>query len=89
MSLLEGLIGKNFISFFLGSLMSLLTITNPLSKIPLFLTLTSDMEETERRRQARRACVFAFIILTVSLFGGVLIMQGFGISYGTAHRGVD
>jgi multiple antibiotic resistance protein len=82
MSFIDGVIGKTFISFFLGSLVSLLTITNPLSKIPLFLTLSCDMEELSSRRQASRACIYAFIILTISLFGGVFILQGFGISYG-------
>lgn len=82
MSFLESLYEKTFVAFFLGSLISLVTITNPLSKIPLFLALTRDMDEAMRRRQARKACIYAFAILTVSLFGGVFILQGFGISYG-------
>lgn len=82
MGLFESLIHKTFVSFFLGSLVSLLTITNPLSKIPLFLSLTTDMEQSMRHQQARKACVYAFLILAVSLFGGVFILQGFGISYG-------
>jgi multiple antibiotic resistance protein len=82
MGFFEGLIERTFISFFLGGLISLVTITNPLSKIPLFLNLTSGMEEVVRRRLALKACIYAFTILTVSLFGGVFIMQGFGISYG-------
>ncbi len=82
MDLLTSLIHKTFVSFFLGSLVSLLTITNPLSKIPLFLSLTTNMEESKRNQQARKACVYAFAILTVSLFAGVFILQGFGISYG-------
>jgi multiple antibiotic resistance protein len=81
MGFFEGLIERTFIAFFLGGLISLLTITNPLSKIPLFLTLTCDMDEVERRRVATRACIYSFTILTVSLFGGVFILQGFGISY--------
>jgi multiple antibiotic resistance protein len=69
-------------SFFFGSLISMITITNPLSKIPLFLSLTVNMDEVTRRHQARKACIYAFIVLTVSLFGGVFILRGFGISYG-------
>lgn len=82
MNVINDFIGKTFVSFFLGSLVSLVMITNPLSKIPLFLALTRDMEETKRRNQARKACIHAFAILTISLFGGVFILQGFGISYG-------
>ena len=69
-------------SYFLGGLVSLLIITNPLSKIPLFLTLTREMDDAKRRDQARKACIYAFAILSVSLFGGVFILRGFGISYG-------
>jgi multiple antibiotic resistance protein len=69
-------------SYFFGGLVSLLAITNPLSKIPLFLGLTKGMDADERQKHARKACIYAFVILTTSLFGGVLIMKGFGISYG-------
>jgi multiple antibiotic resistance protein len=61
---------------------SLLTITNPVSKIPLFLALASDMDGAKRNSQARKACIYAMMILAVSLFGGVLILETFGISYG-------
>jgi multiple antibiotic resistance protein len=71
-----------FNSFLLGGLVSLVTITNPLSKIPLFLSLTGGTEESVSRCQARKACMYSFAIMTVSLFGGVFIMEGFGISYG-------
>jgi multiple antibiotic resistance protein len=82
MSFFEGFAHKTFVTFFLGSFVSLLTITNPLSKIPLFLSLTGEMEQSMRRDQARKACIYAFSILVVSLFAGVFILQGFGISYG-------
>jgi multiple antibiotic resistance protein len=82
MNLFETLSHKTALAFFFGTLVSLLTITNPLSKIPLFLALARDMDRRTQRRQARKACIYAFMILTVSLFAGVFILQGFGISYG-------
>jgi len=69
-------------AYFLGGLISLITITNPVSKIPLFLALVRDMDADKRNDQARKACLYAFAILTVSLFAGVLILETFGISYG-------
>ena len=69
-------------AYFLGGLISLLTITNPVSKIPLFLALARDMDTAKRNDQARKACIYALVILTVSLFAGVLILETFGISYG-------
>jgi len=82
MDLINSIIHKTFVSFFLGGLVSMLTITNPLSKIPLFLSLTTGMDSHASYQQARKACIYAFTILVVSLFAGVFILEGFGISYG-------
>lgn len=69
-------------SFFLGGLVSLLTITNPLSKIPVFLSLCVGVPAIATRREARRACFYAFVLLTAGLFAGVAVLEAFGISYG-------
>ena len=82
MATVSVLFQKVFLVFFLGGLVSLLTITNPVSKIPLFLALAGDMDRRKRNEQARKACLYALVILTVSLFAGVLILETFGISYG-------
>ena len=82
MTTLGMLFEKIALVYFLGGLVSLLTITNPVSKIPLFLALAHDMDRAKRNDQARKACIYALVILTVSLFGGVLILETFGISYG-------
>ncbi|SME93464.1 MarC family NAAT transporter [Pseudogulbenkiania subflava] len=71
-----------YLQFLFGGLISLITITNPLSKIPLFITLTRDMSDEGRAHQARRACLFAAGIMLVSLLAGNLILALFGISYG-------
>ncbi len=78
----SALLFKTLAAYFLGGWVSLLTITNPLSKIPLFLALTGSMTEAQRSEQARKACQYAFFILVISLFAGVFILRGFGISYG-------
>lgn len=70
------------VSFFLGGLISLATITNPLSKIPVFLTLTADLEAGAASQEARRACFYGFLLLTGGLFAGVFILEAFGISFG-------
>jgi multiple antibiotic resistance protein len=71
-----------FWPFFLGGLVSLLSISNPLSKIPLFISLTEDMSARERAATARKACLYGFAMLVFTLFFGVLILEIFGISYG-------
>jgi multiple antibiotic resistance protein len=73
---------KIFLHFLLGGIISLITITNPLSKIPLFIALTERMTESDKKRVARKACGYAFVIMVVSLFAGAFILEFFGISYG-------
>ncbi len=78
----EAFVHAIFWPFFLGSLVGMMSISNPLSKIPLFVSLTSDMPERERYAVARRASVYGFAMLTLTLFFGVLVLEAFGISYG-------
>ncbi len=69
-------------SFFLGILISLVTITNPPSKIPLFISLTGGMSPSERKSQANWAGIYSFLIMMVSLAAGKILLSCFGISYG-------
>ncbi len=78
----EAFVHAIFWPFFLGGLVGLMSISNPLSKIPLFVSLTGEMSERERRVTARKACLYGFAILTFTLFFGVFILEAFGISYG-------
>lgn len=71
-----------FATFFLGSIVSLLTIINPPAAIPLFTSLSASLDDDETNRLARHGALYAFAILTVSLFAGGLILNFFGISYG-------
>lgn len=69
-------------TFLLGGFVSLLTMTNPLSKIPMYLSLTSEMSSIAARDEARRSCLYSFGIMVSALFAGVAILHTFGISYG-------
>lgn len=73
---------KVFLHFLLGGIISVISITNPLSKIPLFILLTDQASEAQKKKIARMACFYAFLIMAVSLFAGALILEFFGISYG-------
>ena len=68
--------------YFLGGLISLITITNPPSKIPLFISLTQGMSEERKHQQAKWAYIYAAAIMLVSLVGGNVLLAFFGISYG-------
>lgn len=70
------------LQYFLGALVSLIVITNPLSKLPLFMSLTQGMSEERRRQQALWAGIYSAAIMLVSLLGGNMLLAFFGISYG-------
>lgn len=70
------------LQYFLGALVSLIVITNPLSKLPLFVSLTQGMSEERRRQQALWAGIYSAAIMLVSLLGGNMLLAFFGISYG-------
>lgn len=67
---------SDFFLFFV----SLFSILNPLSAIPIFVSLTSDLGAAERRRLARDAVTAVFVILVVSYGAGESLLKFFGIS---------
>jgi multiple antibiotic resistance protein len=65
---------------YLGTLIGLLPIINPLSAGPTFLAITEGDSEERRRDQARKGSLYMVAILVSFLIGGSFIMQFFGIS---------
>lgn len=65
---------------YLGTLIGLLPIINPLSAGPTFLAITEGDSEERRREQARKGSVYMVVILVSFLIGGTFIMNFFGIS---------
>ncbi len=59
---------------------AILPVVNPFSIPPIFLSITEGLSVAERRAQAFKACVYAFIILLVSLLAGTFILAFFSIS---------
>lgn len=67
-------------SIYLGTLIGLLPIINPLSAGPTFLAITEGDSEEHRREQALKGCLYMVAILVSFLVGGSFIMTFFGIS---------
>jgi multiple antibiotic resistance protein len=67
-------------AIFLGTVIGLLPIINPLAAAPTFLAITEGDSEERRREQARKGCFYMVAILVSFLIGGSFIMQFFGIS---------
>jgi multiple antibiotic resistance protein len=61
------------------SAIGLLTITNPIGSLPIFLNLTKDFEPARQKRLGLLVGLAVFAVLTVSLIGGSVVLQAFGI----------
>jgi multiple antibiotic resistance protein len=59
---------------------SFFTLINPLGVMPIFLTMTSELNEKERTRTARKASIVSFFIIIAFAFTGQLLFNFFGIS---------
>jgi len=53
---------------------------NPFGVMPVFMTLTGDLSDEQRKKTARKASIIAFITLVAFAFSGQLMFQFFGIS---------
>lgn len=68
-------------------LIGLLAIINPLGAVPIFVALTSDSSEAERRKIIRIALTAVAVILLASLFFGQVLLDFFGISISSFRVG--
>lgn len=64
----------------LATVAGLLPIINPWSTAVVFLALTANYADDQRRREATLASVYALGVLLTFLFAGALLMSFFGIS---------
>ena len=69
------------LQYFFGALVSLIVITNPPTKIPLFVSLTVGMTREQRHQQANWAAIYSILGMLVSLIAGNQLLTFFGISY--------
>jgi multiple antibiotic resistance protein len=66
--------------FALLALTSVFFLVDPFAVIPMFLAITSDLPESERRVMARRSAWTCGIVLCVFAVAGSLIFRAFGIT---------
>lgn len=64
----------------IASFTTLFSVVNPLTAMPVFMTLTEGDSDKEKARTARRASTFMFCVLIVFLLIGTYILSFFGIS---------
>jgi multiple antibiotic resistance protein len=68
------------IEIFIAVLAKLFSIVNPFGVVPMFLTMTSQYEEKDRRRLILSTCLYFVGILLVFFWGGTYILGFFGLS---------
>ncbi len=71
---------KEILPFALLSFTSFFTLINPLGTMPIFMTMTSDLDHKCRVRTARKAVLVAFITIIIFALSGQLLFNFFGIS---------
>ncbi len=71
---------NDVLSFGLLSFTSFFTLINPLGTMPIFITMTSDLDQQHRTNTAKKASIVAFITIVIFAFSGQLLFNFFGIS---------
>ncbi|MBE2898647.1 YchE family NAAT transporter [Pasteurellaceae bacterium TAE3-ERU1] len=65
-----------YVQFFIG----LVAIVNPFGILPVFVSMTANQYEAERKKTTLMTCVAVAVILLISVFVGQLILNLFSIS---------
>lgn len=59
---------------------SFFTLINPLGAMPVFMTMTMELDESQRRKVARKASLVSFLIIIMFAISGDFLFRFFGIS---------
>ncbi|GGX35530.1 MarC family protein [Aquimarina muelleri] len=68
------------IAFGILSFTSFFTLINPLGTMPIFMTMTSELDTQHRTKTAKKASIASFITIILFAFSGQLLFSFFGIS---------
>lgn len=71
----------------LKTFISLLVIVNPIGAIPLFISLTPNQSEREKKRTVQLASLAVTLVLLISCFLGEQVIRFFGISIASFQVG--
>lgn len=68
------------IAFGVLSFTSFFTLINPFGTMPIFLTMTSELDSQQRTTTAKKASIVAFVTIVFFAFTGQILFNFFGIS---------
>ena len=67
-------------SYIVVVVVGLLPIANPFSTAPVFIAITSELDDGSRKKLLKLTCIYMFATLFIFLLAGALILSFFGIS---------
>lgn len=67
-------------AFFLTILIGLFSLINPLSALPIYISLTQDYTEESKLKTLKKTCFYIIVICFVAYFLGVYLLHFFGIT---------
>ena len=68
------------IAFGILSFTSFFTLINPFGTMPIFMTMTAELDVKHRTKTAKKASIVSFITIVLFAFSGQLLFNFFGIS---------
>lgn len=68
------------VTLFITTIISLFSLINPLSAIPVFISLTSTYSGELLKKTIKKTAFYVFCVCVVSFFFGVFILDFFGIT---------
>lgn len=71
---------QDSLTFGLLCFTSFFTLINPLGTMPIFMTMTSELDSKHRKATAKKATLVAFVTIVIFAFSGQLMFNFFGIS---------
>lgn len=71
---------NDLLTFGILSFTSFFTLINPLGTMPIFMTMTADLDQSHRTKTAKKASIVSFITIIIFAFSGQLLFNFFGIS---------
>ena len=71
---------NDLLTFGILTFTSFFTLINPLGTMPIFMTMTADLDKQDRTRTAKKASIVAFITIVIFAFSGQVLFNFFGIS---------
>ncbi|MBL7902521.1 MAG: MarC family NAAT transporter [Bacteroidia bacterium] len=65
---------------FLSIVVGLFSLINPISILPVYISLTGDYTEANKLKTLKKTCVYIVFICVLAYFSGVYLLHFFGIS---------